>query len=119
MAIFEKGKLTVISEDNGIDLTKAEINKNLSAVAFDNDDKFFYMTVDKILFSDPASAIRTVLEAHGYVPNLENILSCLDSFKFAAYVKTANKTNLETNPVKAQEYLPCIKFELPQKKQSR
>ena len=112
MAIFEKGKLSVYSEDSSVDLTKAEINKNLSAVAFDSDEKFFYMTVDKILFSDPASAIRTVLEAHGYVPNLENILSCLDSFKFAAYIKTAN---LETNPVKVQEYLPCIKFELPQK----
>ena len=115
MAIFEKGKLTVVSEENGIDLTKAEINKNLSAVAFDNDEKFFYMTVDKILFSDPASAIRTVLEAHGYVPNLENILSCLDSFKFAAYIKTAKKTHSETTHLKVQEYLPCIKFELPQK----
>ena len=115
MAIFEKGQLTVISEDNGIDLTKAVINKNLSAVAFDSDEKFFYMTVDKILFSDPASAIRTVLEAQGYVPNLENILSCLDSFKFSAYIKTANKSDSETTPVKVQEYFPCIRFELPHK----
>lgn len=115
MAIFEKGQLTVISEDNGVDLTKAVINKNLSAVAFDSDEKFFYMTVDKILFSDPASAIRTVLEAHGYVPNLENILSCLDSFKFSAYIKTANKSDSETTPVKVQEYFPCIRFELPHK----
>jgi len=115
MAIFEKGKLTVISEDSGIDLSKAEINKNLSAVAFDNDEKFFYITVDKILFSDPASAIRTVLEAHGFVPNLENILSCLDSFKFSAYVKSAGKPDSETTPLKVQEYLPCIRFELPQK----
>ncbi|MCW8899792.1 MAG: hypothetical protein OQK75_00265 [Gammaproteobacteria bacterium] len=115
MAIFEKGQLTVISEDNGIDLTKAVVNKNLSAVAFDSDGKFFYMTVDKILFSDPASAIRTVLEAHGYVPNLENILSCLDSFKFSAYIKTANKSDSETAPLKVQEYFPCIRFELPQK----
>lgn len=115
MAIFEKGQLTVISEDIGVDLTKAVINKNLSAVAFDSDEKFFYMTVDKILFSDPASAIRTVLEAHGYVPNLENILSCLDSFKFAAYIKAANKSDSEATPLKVQEYFPCIRFELPHK----
>ena len=115
MAIFEKGQLTVISEDIGVDLTKAVINKNLSAVAFDSDEKFFYMTVDKILFSDPASAIRTVLEAHGYVPNLENILSCLDSFKFSAYIKAANKSDSETSPLKVQEYFPCIRFELPHK----
>ena len=73
------------------------------------------MTVDKILFSDPVSAIRTVLEAHGYVPNLENILSCLDSFKFSAYVKVANKSESKTTPIKVQEYIPCIRFELPQK----
>jgi hypothetical protein len=115
MAIFEKDKLIVVSENDAIDLTKAEINTNLSAVSFDNDEKFFYMTVDKVLFSDPASAIRTVLEAHGYVPNLENILSCLDSFKFSAYIKTPKKYNTETGPIKVQEYLPCIKFELPQK----
>lgn len=113
MAIFEKDKFIVISEENLIDITKADINKNLSAVSFDNNEKFFYMTVDKILFSDPASAIRTVLEAHGYVPNLENILSCLDSFKFSAYVKSNTKS--DTAPLKVQEYLPCIKFELPQK----
>lgn len=61
MAIFEKGKLSVYSEDSSVDLTKAEINKNLSAVAFDSDEKFFYMTVDKILFSDPASARKSVV----------------------------------------------------------
>lgn len=114
MAIFETGKLTVIAEDNGTDLSTADINKSLSAVGFDSDDKFFYMTVDKVLFSDPVTAIKTVLEAHGYVPNLENILSCLDSFKFAAYIKSANKA--DTLPIKVQEYYPCIRFELPQKK---
>lgn len=115
MAIFEKGKLTVISDDSNIDLSKAELNKNLSVVDFDDNEKFFYMTVDKILFSDPASAIRTVLEAHGYVPNLENILSCLDSFKFSAYIKFASKQDSSNSPIKVQEYLPCIRFELPQK----
>ncbi len=115
MAIFEKGKLSVVSEDNDIDLSRAEINKNLSAVDFDKNEKFFYMTVDKILFSNPTNAIRTVLEAHGYVPNLENILSCLDSFKFSAYIRAAGKPNSKESPVKVQEYLPCIQFELPQK----
>ena len=115
MAIFEKGKLKVISEQGGADLSKASINKNLSAVGYDNDEKFFYMTIDKILFSDPVSAIRTVLDAHGFVPNLENILSCLDSFIFSAHIRIANKTDSDTDPVKIQEYLPCIRFELPTK----
>lgn len=115
MAIFEKDKFTIISDGNGIDLTKASINKKLSAVAFDTDEKFFYMTVDKILFSDPVSLIRTVLEAHNFVPNLENILSCLDSFKFSIYTRSAKGSGEENVALKIQEYVPCIRFELPHK----
>lgn len=115
MAIFDKGKLKVISDKGDADLSKATINKNLSAVDYDADEKIFYITVDKILFSNPVSTIRSVLDAHGYVPNLENILSCLDSFSFSAYARMPNKDNLESTPVKINEYFPCIRFELPQK----
>ena len=115
MAIFEKGKLSVISEQEDADLSSASLNKNLSAVGYDNDEKFFYMTMDKALFSDPVSTVRTVLDAHGFVPNLENILSCLDSFNFSAHTRISNKTNSDTLPLKVQEYLPCIRFELPHK----
>ena len=34
---FEKGTFAIISENDGIDLSKATINKNLSAVDFDSD----------------------------------------------------------------------------------
>jgi len=115
MAIFEKGKLAVISELGDADLSKASLNKSLSAVDFDDDGKYFYMTVDRALFSDPVSTIRTVLDAHGYVPNLENILSCLDSFNFSVYTRVSNKNDSTTSPVKVHEYLPCIRFELPHK----
>lgn len=115
MAIFETGKLKVLSESGDADLSRATINESLSAVGYDSDEKFFYMTIDKILFSDPVSAIRTVLDAHGFVPNLENILSCLDSFTFSAHVKSADKGEAESSPLKVNDYLPCIRFELPQK----
>jgi len=115
MAIFEKGKLAVISELGDADLSKASLNKSLSAVDFDNDGKFFYMTIDRALFSDPVSAIRTVLDAHGFVPNLENILSCLDSFNFSVHTRVSSKGSSALSPVKVQEYLPCIRFELPHK----
>lgn len=115
MAIFEKGKLKVISDKNEIDLTKASINKNLSTADYDSDEKSFYITIDKILFSNPISTIRTVLDAHGFVPNLENILFCLDSFIFAAHARLPGKELSESAPSKVHEYLPCIRFELPQK----
>ena len=117
MAIFEKGKqkLKVLSELENADLSKATINKELSAVGYDNDEKFFFITIDRILFSNPVSTIKTVLDAHGFVPNLENILSCLDSFVFSAHSRVSHKENLETSAGKVHEYLPCIRFELPQK----
>ena len=115
MAIFEKGKLTVISESEDADLSSASLNKNLSAVGFDTDEKFFYMTMDKAVFSDPVSTIQTVLDAHGFVPNLENILSCLDSFNFSVQTRISSKSDVADTPVKVQEYLPCIRFELPHK----
>jgi len=115
MAIFEKGKLKVLYEEGGTDLSKAVINKDLTAVGYDNEEKFFFITIDRILFSNPVSTIKTVLDAHGFVPNLENILSCLDSFVFSAHSRVSHKENLKSSSAKVQEYLPCIRFELPQK----
>ena len=64
------------------------------------------------MFSNPVTTIKTVLDAHGFVPNLENILSCLDSFVFSVHARSLGKGD---SPSKVQEYLPCIRFELPQK----
>ena len=115
MAIFEKGKLKVISDKGEADLSKASINKDLSAVGYDSDEKFFYITIDKVLFSNPVSTIKTVLDAHGFVPNLENILSCLDSFVFSVHGKISSKGNPDSASGKINEYYPCIRFELPQR----
>jgi hypothetical protein len=115
MAIFDRDKLVVISEQDEADLSKASLHKNLSAVNFDEDGKFFYMTIDKALFSNPVTMIRTVLDAHGFVPNLENMLSCLDSFNFSIHTRVPGKGDSENSPARIQEYLPCIRFELPQK----
>lgn len=115
MSKLEKGKLELISKDPGTDFTAVPMGKNLSTVGFESDEKYFYMTVDKLLFSDPVTVIKTVLEAHGFVPNLENILSCLDSFVFSAYSRVSNKNEQTSSYDKVHEYLPCIRFELPQK----
>lgn len=115
MAIFEKGKLKVFWEKGEVDLSRSAVSKDLSAVGYDSEEKFFYMTFDKAIFTDPVTIIKTVLDAHGFVPNLENILSCLDSFTFAAYARTSTKGNPDASNGKVTEYFPCLRFELPQK----
>jgi hypothetical protein len=115
MAIFERDRLIVISEQNNADLSKASLNEKLSAVNFDDEGKFFYMTIDRALFSNPVTTIRTVLDAHGFVPNLENILSCLDSFSFSAHSRVSGVAGPDDSAAKVHDYLPCIRFELPQK----
>lgn len=115
MPIFDKGKLRVISGKEEADLSRASINKAISDVGYDNDGKFFYITVDKVLFSDPVSTIKTVLDAHGFVPNLENTLACLDTFVFGVYARTFDKARPDASTAKVNEYFPCIRFELPQK----
>lgn len=115
MAIFEKARLRIISGKGEADLSRASINKELSAVGYDTDGKFFYITMDKVLFSDPVSTIKTVLDAHGFVPNLENILACMDTFVFGVYAKTTAKGAPDASDARVNEYFPCVRFELPQK----
>ncbi len=115
MAKFEQDKLRLISEKDEADLSKASINKSLSSVDFDNNDNSFFISIDKVLFSGPVNTIKTVLDAHGYVPNLENILSCLDSLVFSVRAKTSKKDSTGSPPYKVSDYLPCVSFELPKK----
>lgn len=113
--MFDKGKLRVISVEEEADLSRASVNQAISGVGYDDDGKFFYITLDKVLFSNPASTIKTVLDAHGFVPNLENTLACLDTFTFGVYARAADKNLPDGSAARVNEYFPCIRFELPQK----
>lgn len=115
MAIFDKGEPRIIFGKGEADLSRASISKALSAVGYDNDGKFFYVTVDRLLFTDPASTIKAVLDAHGFVANLENVLACLDTCVFGVYATTSGRRNADGSADKVGAYFPCIRFELPQK----
>ena len=115
MAIFKNQTLEVISDKDVADLSSASLNKSLSVVDVDEDQKFFYMSIDRALFSSPVSTIKSVLDAHGFVANLENILSCLDSFSFAIHARCTARDDSNGAAHDVKEYLPCIRFELPQK----
>lgn len=115
MAFFDRETLRIVSQASEVDLTKASLSLDLTAAEFETDHKFFYVTIDKVLFSNPITTINAVLEAHGYVTNLENILSCLDSFVFSVRAKSSAKPAPDSSEMKVSEYLPCIRFELPEK----
>ena len=114
MPVFSSARPTVLSREEEADLSKAALNPKLSAVDFDEDGQFFYMTVDRAMFTEPVATIRTVLEAHGFVANLENVLSCLDSFRFGAYTRLKGSPEKGV-PSPVEDYLPCLTFELPKR----
>lgn len=115
MPVMNKQKAVVIFRKDEADLSKGRLDAGLSAVDFDDDGKFFYMTMDRAVFTNPVSTIRTVLDAHGYVPNIENILSCLDSFSFSVRSRRVKSGGHGDAPLPVSDYLPCLTFELPHK----
>lgn len=115
VAIFEKKEPRVLSDNGRADFSRASIGKSLSGVGYDKEGKFFYVTFDRVLFSDPASTIKAALDAHGFAPNLENILACLDSCVFGAYATMSGRGGADGSGDRVDEYAPCILFELPQK----
>ncbi|MBX2857192.1 MAG: hypothetical protein KTR17_00900 [Cellvibrionaceae bacterium] len=114
MPIFDKYTLSLISEGSGDELLKSVVNQQLSIVNHDAEKNLFYISLDKVLFSNPVETIEKVLEANGYVNNLENILSCLDSFKFVVHARVSEGKKVQGKKY-VHDYFPCMSFELPQK----
>ena len=104
----------MILEGGGDELLNAFIDQQFSIVNYDVKKNLFYVSLDKVLFSNPVETVERVLEANGYVNNLENILSCLDSFKFVIHARVSESKKAEGTP-QVHDYFPCMSFELPQK----
>jgi len=117
MPVLSKQKAVVILHQEDADLSRGRLDAGLSAVDFDEEGKYFYMTMDRAVFTDPVCTIRTVLDAHGFVPNIENILSCLDSFRFSVHTRLKKQPADGEGPAPVGNYLPCLTFELPKKNQ--
>jgi hypothetical protein len=116
MPIFDKYKLVHLSEGDIGNLSKSVLNKNLSVVNFDSQLNLFYISLDKVQYTNPITTIEKVLNANGFVTNLENILSCLDSFSFSIHARVSESNKIDPDDAeKIHDYLPCISFELPRK----
>lgn len=104
----------VIINNEDIDLSRANVTESLSATDFDEQTQSFYVTIDKIMFKRLHEIVQAVLEANGYVLNLENLLACFDNLVFGSRVRLSPK-ELDSPCPSPKAYLPCIQFNLPSK----
>lgn len=103
----------ILDDEDQVDLGKASLSLELSSTGFDEETQEFHVSMDRALFNNPVAIISTVLEANGFILNIENILAALDQLKFAPLVKSGSRGSSST----IKYYLPCLKFQLPSKGQ--
>jgi len=104
----------IFSEDDECDFSKANMAFALSSTEMDEKGEVFHATVDRIPFKKPVEIIATVLEANGYVINLENILACLDHMSMGIKGRMNSQPSGD-EPAQIKAYLPCLVFKMPTK----
>ena len=105
--------LNILKEEE-CDLKRASYSPSLSVMEFDEKSKSFFASLDKIPFAKPNEVIIKILEANGYVVNLENILACIDDFVIGMRTKIRSRKS-EEEPLVAKEYFPILHFRMPSK----
>lgn len=108
-------KEPIVTDEKECDLSRATYTATVSSIGVDEGKHFFWATMDKVLFKHPVEVITTVLQANGYVVNLENLLGCLEKMTFAIRTKPTNKLNKKQQPV-VRNFNFCVHFPLPEKK---
>ncbi len=96
------------------DLERAVLSPGLSSSSMDSEKNIFHATIDRLLFSKPTDMVQTVLEANGFVPNLENIISALDQMAVGIRGKIAPRHS-DGAMKQVRTYWPCLSFKMPVK----
>lgn len=104
----------IVVHEHQVDLTKASYAPELTSTDLDEDTGRFHATVDRVLFKKPLEIVTKVLEANGFVINLENLLAALDHFTLVTKISLNERFQAEQTP-SVRHFLPCIQFELPNK----
>lgn len=102
----------IVVHEHQVDLSRASYAPELSSTDLDADTGRFHATMDRVVFKKPLEIITMVLEANGFVINLENLLACFDSYTLGAKIKMGEKYQAEQRPA-PRHFLPCVQFELP------
>lgn len=105
---------TVVTEEH-TDLSEAHFDPGLSGVDFEEKLGRFWATYDRVAFQSPARIARTLLKAHSFQDNLENVLATLDSLSLGYRVLLAPES-LDAAQPSAQTFMPCVQAQLPDRK---
>lgn len=100
-------KVWQINNEKTFEVQKAIYEPDLQFLDLDESSQVFYATVDRVMFETPVEIVKKVLNANGYVLNLENILACLDSFR------VIRRLVLKGGSQTATHFSPAISFSLP------
>ncbi len=104
----------ILVHDDRVDLSRANYSPELSSTNLDAETQSFHVTIDRVSFKKPVDIVTTVLNAHGFAINLENILSSLDQFVLGVKVKMPEKSPQEGR-VLVRNFLPCVHLTMPNK----
>ena len=102
----------VFATSDECDLSRGTISEALTSSDMDPNTETFHATVDRVLFKKPVEMVMTVLEANGYTPNLENILSCLDQLIVGVKSRISSR-QIATDAKQIRLYMPCLTFKMP------
>lgn len=104
----------LILESDQVDLSKASYAQELSFTALDEETSTFTVTMDRTLFRKPLEIIMMVLEANGFAPNFENLLSCFDTLTHGVRIKALDRPDSD-EPHTPRIFIPSLNFQLPAK----
>jgi hypothetical protein len=107
----KQDSIFLLTEAEDCDISRASYDIRLSSAEFLADDNVVGITVDRVAFHQIYDIAKTLLNTHGYVDNLENILAIIDQMSIGMRAKTHSKA-----PPQAKSLLPCITTKLPEKK---
>lgn len=105
----------VAMAENVCEMGKAHYSPRLSGLDFDQGTQTFWATLDRLPYHTPEQIVAKVLEAHGFLPNIENFLASLDTFCLGFRVAIDPKSLNQEVPI-AKEFMPCLRFRLPERK---
>jgi hypothetical protein len=107
---FRQKGLLITSVAEAVDLSRAAFDPTMSSIGFSEEESVFWATPDHITFQSLPAAVFKVLESHGYVANIENLLSCFDHYAYGVVAMTrGDDSNV------AKKYNVAIMHSMPKK----
>jgi hypothetical protein len=107
---FRQKGLLITSVADAIDLSRAAFDPTMSSIGFSEEESVFWATPDHLTFQSLPAAVFKVLESHGYVSNIENLLACFDHYAYGVVALTrGDDSNV------AKKYNVAVMHSMPKK----